>query len=504
MPLFDITILYIASLLLVMRLNVIACWGERLALALFVFFLLKGLQMFLLVALGTPGMTEQMLLSVSTLGLAFGVHALRRHLPAEATQATVPSAPTSFKWKVALVITALFVASLACALWFPVSAPDGIWYQVRAWDFLHESGFRALHTSTQYRQYPPLVSLLFAWLETANWPLVKVLFPLTYLGLTVVLYYRLREATRSEELAGWLTLIFATTPYFWWHSQLGLLNLMSGVFFALGGLYWFTLVERVTSDADSNAPLLPWALVSGVAFGTACWVRPEFVIYSGIALLLLMEIQHRFCVRSNPGTEKVFPLFAVAVLALPTLWSATLLAVVSGVHSTGLAMVAMVFFGWVLMLFWGMGWLQGAPPQVSGLVLAGGITFLVLLFVGPQTSLTPVTAFGIGVFRTFAFQVFFAFSFLLWAPALTARWSRLTVAHRYLLLFLLSYLVVHLMMYTLLPLKSESAVQFFGSLMISPGDAVKSLDTREYLAWFPLFLFWVACLPKIRKAFQHE
>ncbi len=503
MPLFDIAILFAASLLLVMRLNVITCLGERLALALLTFFLLKGLEMFLLVAMGTPGLMQQLLLSVVVLGIALTLQMGKKRLAGEAAPSAIMPAVRSFKMKVAAVVLMLFISSLAAALWFPVSAPDGIWYQIRAWDFLHDSGFSALHTATQYRQYPPLVPLLFAWLESANWPWVKVLFPVTYLALATVVYYRLREATRSEELAGWMTLLFASTPYFWWHSQLGLLNFMSGAFFALGGLYWYTLVERWTDEALRQAPLLPWALVSGLGFGAACWVRPEFGLYSGMALLLLMELLHRYPNHDRPGADHVFPVFAVAALGLPTLWAAVLLAVVPGVHSTGMGSVGLIFLGWVLTLVWGLGWFVGSRRQLIILMVAGGLGFLAMLFVGPQTSLTPATAVLMGLFRTIGFQVFFAFSFLLWAPALTARWSRLTVAHRYLMLFLLGYLLVHLMVYTLLPLKSLNAAQFFGTPMISPGDAVNSSDTREYLAWYPVFIFWVACLPKIRKAFQN-
>ncbi len=504
MALFDLSVLLACSFLLVVRTGVIPRLGERLALTLFVFFLLKGLELLLLVGVGETGTTAQSIASVVLLGGVGTLFLGPFRSPVVDGEPELEPAPPAFKLKTFAAIAALFILSLGTALWFPVTVPDGVWYQIRASEFLNAAGLSASVVPLHFRQYPPLVPLLFAWLDSAGWGIHKVLFPLSYLALSVILYFRLCQMTKNERLAGWVTLVFASTPYVWWHSQLALLNLMGGACFALGVFYWQEFIQRWTTERSTTTPVLPWLVLSGGGFGAASLIRPEFVLYSGIALVLFMVVLYRHPQRDREEFHNLMPVFVALTLGLPTLWAAVLLAVVPGMNTFGDGMITLIFLYWVLTLVWGLGWFRASSRGIAGLVLAGTSAFFTLVFAGNGDFLSPLSALVMGAYQTFGFHLFFGFSFLLWAMVFTARRAKLSSAQRYLMVFLAMFLAFHFALYSILPLESEASATYFNSLLLSPGSAVNSPAARGYLAWYPVFLFWVAGLPKMRGAFSNE
>ena len=501
---FDLAVLFASAYLLVLFAGVITHWAERLSLAVFAFFLLKGFEMFVLVAVGETGATAQSIASVLALGVAWVACLGRLRVSFDEGDEGGAVASGGFKLKFALALGTLFLLSLGAALWFPVGAPDGLWYEIRAFEFLNGSGLGGRDVAPHFRQYPPLVPLLFAWLDSAGWPLHKALFPVSGLALCVILYCRLRHQGKSEHLAGWLTLALASTPYFWWHSQLGLLNLMGGACFAAGIFYWHEFAERWMRNSGGAPACLAWLGLSGTLLGMACLIRPEFVLFSGIVLLLLMVVLHHHPHPERGEAQNLLPVFAGLTLGPATLWAAVLLMVVPDVSLFGAGMIAVILLLWLMSLVWGLGWFRASPLGVGGLLLAGAGLFFALLINGKAESVSPGSALVIGAYQTFGFHLFFGFTFLLWALAFTARWKQLEVPQRYLLAFLAAFLLVQFGTYALLPRESEASARFFNSILLSPGNAVNSPATRGYLAWYPVLLLWLGGLAKTRKAFRHE
>ena len=501
MILLDSASLLLCAWVLTGALRVIADPLERLALAGIGFGLLKSLEIFCLLVLGRiPLLLEQTVMSVAALAAALVWALVRSRRPAPPPEPPRVKAPVRLKLAAGAGVLALTAAALGLNAWFPVTAPDGLEYQVRAWDFFHRGDLLAPHTTPVFRQYPPLVPLLFAWLYSAGCSTEKLIFPVVSLLLTLVLYARVRATTRNETLAVWAALVWATTPYVFWHSLLGLLNLTTAAGFALGVFYGHELFRRLSRE-NPPGPLWPWALLSGIGFGAAAWTRPEMVLYTVLPLFLLMYQLHRVPRLDGDSDGRLLGAFALPALGAPLLWGAVLILKIPGLLPASGLVLALTLAEAALAGLWAAGWFRASGKSLAMWIGGGALVFLILLFAG-EGALGPWRALSLGAFRTVVFHVFFAFTFLVLAFVFTTRWSRLDAAGRSLGLFLAGYLVLHFAVYTLLPQKAPDAVQFFDSFFISPGDAVNSPDTREYLAWYPAFLLWVTQLSKVRRAFD--
>ena len=111
--------------------------------------------------------------------------------------------------------------------------------------------FESKQIISQFRQYPPLIGLLYGWLISAGFERVTIIPPALYLCFLYIFYYRSYEHFKSSTIAGTATLILGTTPYLWWHSFLPFLDWTAGVFYAVGILYWFMLMENISGPTKS-------------------------------------------------------------------------------------------------------------------------------------------------------------------------------------------------------------------------------------------------------------
>ena len=155
---------------------------------------------------------------------------------------------------------------------------------------LEGTDFESKKIIHQFRQYPPFIGLLYGWLISSGIEKVTIIFPVLYVCLLYIFYYRLYDHVGSSTIAAAATLILGTTPYLWWHSYLPFLDWTAGVFYVAGVLYWFLLVKKIfypieRFNRDQNKSL---AILSGFFFGLAGWTRPEFLIYSAIPIFLLV------------------------------------------------------------------------------------------------------------------------------------------------------------------------------------------------------------------------
>ena len=164
MLLIDFGALWALTYLLVGRLNLIAAIGEKAALAFALALGLKSLMLFGWMA--SVGEFPEPLMQT---GLSFGalvlVLILRRRLR---VHSILPSrAPEKKSLPVialVIILGILFLLSLASASFFPITEADGIWYHIKGMVFLHEGAFDSETIVSQFRQYPPFLSLLFAYL----------------------------------------------------------------------------------------------------------------------------------------------------------------------------------------------------------------------------------------------------------------------------------------------------------------------------------------------------
>ena len=225
------------------------------------------------------------------------------------------------------VLTLLFILGLANAWFFPITGADAVWHHVKGMEYgMPLVDFESKKIIHQFRQYPPFIGLLYGWLISSGIEKITIIFPVLYVCLLYIFYYRLYDHVGSSTIAAVATLILGTTPYLWWHSYLPFLDWTAGVFYVAGVLYWFLLVKKIfypieRFNRDQNKSL---AILSGFFFGLAGWTRPEFLIYSAIPIFLLVCAFDR---KYKPieGRKLIIACFSMAALTLPSIWFLVLL-----------------------------------------------------------------------------------------------------------------------------------------------------------------------------------
>ena len=230
MLLIDFGSLWVLAYLLVGILNVIPSIGEKAALAFALALGLKSLVLFCWMAVvgEFPGILMQTGLSLAGLVIVFIFYRLR---PSNSIlPSPIPKKKSPYVRMMVGLLGVLFVLSLKFANFYPITEADGIWYHIKGMVFLHEANFDSETIVAQFRQYPPFLSLLIAYLMSFDFGNVKIIFPLIYLCLLVIFYYRVLSFTECRIVAAAFTLILGTTPYIWWHSFLPFFDLTTGFF----------------------------------------------------------------------------------------------------------------------------------------------------------------------------------------------------------------------------------------------------------------------------------
>ena len=62
--------------------------------------------------------------------------------------------------KILATLGILFALGMVCAIYFPVTGADGIWYHVKGMVYFHEARFDSERIISQLRQYPPMVGAM--------------------------------------------------------------------------------------------------------------------------------------------------------------------------------------------------------------------------------------------------------------------------------------------------------------------------------------------------------
>ena len=321
----DFGFLWVFIYLLVARLQVTSPRGEKIALAFACALGLKSLVIYVLVLLGlTKNIWVQSGVSLGALVIA-GIFCSRQSTNS-LSQAHPREKKSLLFLMTVLILGVLFCISLAYALYFPITEADGIWYHIRGMVFLHAGGFDSETIVSQFRQYPPFVPLLYAYLLSFEVDTVKIIFPLLYLCLLVIFYCRILAVAENQKIAVWFTLILGTTPYFWWHSFLPFLDLATGFYYSIGALYWFSLIQNILSTKPENEAGNPcaWAILSGTLFGLSAWSRLEFLLYNAIPILILIYALDRNDTFNKSRKNKILLCLAAPSLFFSTLWFLTL------------------------------------------------------------------------------------------------------------------------------------------------------------------------------------
>ena len=402
------------------------------------------------------------------------------------------------------ILLVLLILGLANAWFFPITGADGIWHHVKGMVYgLPLVDFESKQIISQFRQYPPLIGLLYGWLTSAGFERVAVFPPILYICLLFVFYHRSYEHVKNSTIAGFATLVLGTTPYIWWHSFLPFLDWTAGVFYAVGMLYWFLLVKNILGstegiDEKQNRSL---AVLSGLMFGLASWTRPEFVLYSALPLFLLVcsfDRQKEFISERNP----VIIRFAIAALILPSLWFAVLLNFDGSLDTTFKQLImgcAGLWIGLGLVLFRIVHFAPRTSITVGVFAVAICLAGLFIVF-SPDSS--PWIILAVRFFRLFAVQIFFAGTVFLVIFLFAEKLRELPLAEKKLGTLLLLFMLAQFFIYAYSGLKWPTLSHYIENTFLHPGNSINLSDTRGTLAIYPAFVFFIFCFNVIKKGIE--
>ena len=364
--------------------------------------------------------------------------------------------------------------------------------------------FESEQIISQFRQYPPLIGLLYGWLISSGFERVSILFPFVYCCFLFIFYYRSCDHFKNSMTAGLATLILGTTPYLWWHSFLPFLDLTAAVFYAVGVLYWFLLIENILGPADrvkvSNRRAL--ALLSGIFFGLAGWTRPEFVFFTAAPLFLLvcaLDRQEGFVVERNP----IIVCLAIPSLLFPSLWFAVLLNFDGPLDNIFKQLIIgctclWIGFGLVLSRI-----VYFTPRTAIKIGIFSFLTCLTGLFIYLSPMFSSWTTLAVRFFRLFAVHIFFAGTIFLFIFLFVEKLRQLPVAEKKLGVLLVLFILTQFFIYAYSGLKWPTFFNYIENTFFYPGNSVNLSDTRGSIAIYPAFVFFIFCFQTVKKGIAH-
>jgi hypothetical protein len=404
-------------------------------------------------------------------------------------------------WITCIGVGVLFLFSMVNAWFFPITESDAIWYHIRGMSFFHEVRFDSEWVVPQLKQYPPFIPLLFAYLIAFDSGFLKIFFPLLYLCLTIIFYSRVLSLTGNKKMACLFTLILATTPYFWWHGVLPFLDMTTAVFYSTGTLYWYFWVKCKTEGSSVNEES-SYALISGFLLGLAAWTRIEFLLYDLVPVFLTIYVFSRYPDKSS--NLKSLKLFFLSLLFFPSIWFLNLMIFDMAIWSQIKMVGGVCAVLWVLAL--GLAWGEWKIPE-SGVRLAlilavsGFIVLLLVLGGGP----VPVwKKLVISLYRTTTVHIYYLFTASLVIFIFFENLKDLSEQKKMLCCFLILFLSTHFAIFAYATPKWPTLGEFVYATFIQPGNSVNLSDTRGMMSVYPVFIFFIASLPFVRRRLINE
>ena len=135
--------------------------------------------------------------------------------------------------------------------------------------------------------YPPMTSLVHAWLYLWGWANPKVFYSLLFISLAIIFYYSVRDYGPGYHCL-LFTLILVSTPSLYSHATSAYINFPFAFYFSVGTLYLY----RWMSTSKKG-----FLTLAGLFLGLSSWVRQESIVFFlgyGVVLLYFSISRRRF------------------------------------------------------------------------------------------------------------------------------------------------------------------------------------------------------------------
>ncbi|MBN4079644.1 hypothetical protein JYT60_00240 [bacterium AH-315-C08] len=494
----DFGLVWFAAYRGVGALKIIPFKWERLALAFLFALAVKSLILFFLVRLGvqpTAGLQSGSSVLVLVLALFF-------FREPNGKEAILSDQKTGLAWVTGFVVGGLFFFSMVNAWFFPITESDAIWYHIRGMSFFHEVRFDSEWVVPQLKQYPPFIPLLFTYLIAFDSGFLKIFFPFFFLCLNIIFFSRVLLLTENKKMACMFTLVLATTPYLWWHGVLPFLDLTTAVFYSTGALYWYFWINNKVEGPTDKSVENSYAVISGVLLGLAAWTRIEFLLYDLVPVFLTIYVFSRYSEKNN--NLKSLKLFFLSLLLLPSIWFLNLLTFDMILWSQVKMIGGICAFLWILALglTWGRWKLSESSVRLAFILAVAG--YILVLFLSGAGPVPVWKKIAISFYRTSVVHIFYLFTAFLGIFVFFEKLKSLSEQKKMLGCFLILFLCTHLAIFSYATPKWPTFGEFVYATFIQPGNSVNLSDTRGMMSFYPIFIFFIASLPFVRRGIINE
>lgn len=155
-------------------------------------------------------------------------------------------------------------------------------------------------------------TLVYLFLGNLNDQLVKILFPLYFIGILVMLYYAIRRfASNNYSLI--FTFLLASVPQFNAYATNGYLDLPLAYYYFLSTLFLFRWFK--------NEDEIQFLLLSAVMVSLSAWTKNEGLMYCAINIILILiffMLEHKMT-RRELSCLAVY-IGMILIIQLPWLW----------------------------------------------------------------------------------------------------------------------------------------------------------------------------------------
>ena len=432
-----------------------------------------------------------------------------------------------WNYKLYLNLLPLFIVSLIFSYYYPVMIVDGISYEVTGKLMAVN---RAIEPENYFIPYPPLIPGAYSFICLFGGSHLKIIFPLFYLSLVLCFYFRLIALGVNKKSSLMFTLVLATTPYIWWHSFLGILNLTAAYYFSIATLFWFSHLSDISESGDEAGINYSHPLLAGVFYSLSIFTRFEMLVYFLIPLIFTAFYSLKY------HLPKSLLYLAFPPLVISSLWSFFSHYTLSSSEDFQSFPIAVIILIVAVVLSYFVVIKKGYSTLIDFInryerkifqplkVLGLSFIFLLIMYVfisqNVQDNLGFVSQFLFFVktlvMRSIIFlfgNVFFLSTSVLIVLLPIKKYESFRRENIYLMSFILSFLLINIMMFSwfyfsLYPRGysvlnwSYDLVEFFKTFFYHPGKVINSAQIRGLLPIYPVIIFFFAISRRIQKAFE--
>tara|TARA_B100000315_G_scaffold184167_1_gene173165 strand:- start:16575 stop:18062 length:1488 start_codon:yes stop_codon:yes gene_type:complete len=377
----------------------------------------------------------------------------------------------------------LFILSVIISVFYPITTADGIWYEYYGKIIASESNIYQ-KILIIYKK-PLFLPITYAFLYLNNIFAIQIIFPLFYLFLCLAFFFRLSCYTADLKLVSIFSIVLATTPYIWWHSYLPLLNLIAGYFFSIGIFCWYS--SLFPAHKQSLQTSKGFMLLAGIFFGFSSWARLEFIWYFMIPVFLYFFYSAS---RQNKDIDK-FRLLLLPTVGIFLPWI-IYIGVMKAYGEKEFAMF-LTLYASLIVIYIVYARLNSNAVLIKAVILLtiAAILIVSLLFLWDINWMFIFKRLQTTLAKTVVNHFFYFFTFFL---IFLFKAFKNNIALKYLSCFIGLYLIWHFALYNVGGGRWEHWYEYFTAIFSEPGNFVSGSSTRELLAFYPVFIFWIAVL----------